>query len=579
LPSTEALLLIGERQQELWRHVSRLPEPYRSTILMHFQQGIAPCEIAAQADLAVDSARWRLRRGLELLKESLERDEDGPRLTGMVPLAVASTSPWRLTTVAPAAPGGSVAAGIGALLMMKNIAIAVGLATLLALGWTLLDEPAADDPAHRSDPAALPRVVGETMPHAANARPDARPDARIPLTPNAEPEVSARTTIEVCVRNAATGAPEPCAAVWFVKPGFDYWQLPPEQKDHYSRGTTTFLLAHGTAQVTDANGRTHIPITAASWTVVACKGNLYGSGALRADDPLLEILVAVHPILVVETVDAEDIPVPHVNVVSISTAILPFSPRVALGTTDGDGRIVRVLDPPGAGPREVRLYAELLGGDQGSESVDLNAPPPYPVRITLPPTGTVHARIVDANGGTLDRGILDGLHAELTVNPAVASAKRHYMAVDAEGNATFANVVLGQAVGLRFPPLLDTRMVIAGPDEDEPAVTFVHTMVADHPYLVGTLVGPDDHPVGNARFAIFCRTPSAELLASAGGKTDALGRFTAYLSARCTGQGPVELTLAMDLQGVAYAREARVPLRSPMFGRVELGNVVLPTKK
>ena len=95
---------------------------------------------------------------------------------------------------------------------------------------------AGGDPVPESGPA-LPRVVGETMPQATNAR----PNARVPLTPKPEPEASARTTIEVCVRNAATGAPEPGATVWFVKPGFDWAQLPPEQQELYSRATATFL--------------------------------------------------------------------------------------------------------------------------------------------------------------------------------------------------------------------------------------------------------------------------------------------------------------------------------------------------
>ena len=156
LPSTEELLLIGERQQELWRHLSELPEPYRSTLLLHFQQGIAPGEIASRSGLAVATVRWRLRRGLEVLKESLERDEDGPRLMGMVPLAVASTHPWK-TTVVTTVVGGSKAAGVGAFLMTKNLAIAVGAAILLVLGWTLFSEPTLE-PSGASSPKSSVRT-------------------------------------------------------------------------------------------------------------------------------------------------------------------------------------------------------------------------------------------------------------------------------------------------------------------------------------------------------------------------------------------------------------------------------------
>lgn len=137
LPSTEELLLIGERQQELWRHLSELPEPYRSTLLLHFQQGIAVSALAKRKGVPVDTLRWRLRRGLQLLKESLERDDEGPRLMGLMPVAVSTLNHWK-PFVASETPGlvGSAAVQIGSLLMMKTLLLAVGALVLLVLGWT-----------------------------------------------------------------------------------------------------------------------------------------------------------------------------------------------------------------------------------------------------------------------------------------------------------------------------------------------------------------------------------------------------------------------------------------------------------
>lgn len=573
-PSAEALLDRVQARRGVVEAVLELQEPYKSTVLLRYFEGLPPRAIASCLGVPVNTVRSRLARALDMLRARLNRTHgiEGGWALALSPLMIE--------------PNWKAHLGLGVVLMNTKAKIACAVTVVAITGTVLLrsigDAPITPPPGSVSmgGSSALERPPNgsESVPPALATvlQHSPEPQVRTAVAP-VEPEVGARVTIQVSIRNAATGATEPGATVWFVKPGFDYAQLPPEQQEQYSRSPATFLLAQGMAQVTDASGSTRIPIAAAYKSVVARKGNLYGSGWLRSDDVILEIRVAVHPILVVETVDALGAPVPHVNVVS--TSVNAFHVRVAFGTTDGEGRITRVLDPPGADPREVWLFAELLGGDRGPEIVDLNAPPPYPVRFTIPATGTVRARIVDANGGTLDRGILDGLYAELRVNPEVATAKRHYVAVDAEGNATFANVVLGKAVGLRFPPLLDTVMVHAGPSEAEPTVTFVHSIVPDHPYLLGILVDPNDQPVGNASFAIFCRSPSSELLAAAGGKTDAFGRFTAYLSARCTGQGPVELTLAMDPTGMGFAREVRVPLRTPLFGRVDLGKVVMPTKK
>ncbi|MEL6713189.1 MAG: sigma-70 family RNA polymerase sigma factor, partial [Planctomycetota bacterium] len=83
LPSTAELIARGEQQRRVWTELQALDEPYRTTLLLHFQDGLAPTEIAQRSGLAPDSVRARIRRGVELLRERLRRDEAGGGLRAL----------------------------------------------------------------------------------------------------------------------------------------------------------------------------------------------------------------------------------------------------------------------------------------------------------------------------------------------------------------------------------------------------------------------------------------------------------------------------------------------------------------
>jgi hypothetical protein len=297
---------------------------------------------------------------------------------------------------------------------------ALSLVTAVSV-WNL--DPPQDAGAH----------VGEDA--AASASPAARPKSPEPV---ADPVVRSRvdtgalasapdtTSIEVRVRNKESGEPVPGATVLFARPGFVYADLPPEQRERYSRCTESYLNEFGMSRITDESGSTRIPIEAACLTVVARKENLYGTRGLRTGEEILELLVSVHHTLVLETVDRFGTPVPRVKVVCQLVANGIPTSRWTLGTTDRNGRLTQVLEPPSAkGPHRIWLHAELLGGSHGREVQDPTALPTYPVRLTIPTTGTVRARVVDASGARLDRAALEGLHAEVTVDPENPTAQRH----------------------------------------------------------------------------------------------------------------------------------------------------------
>lgn len=74
-PDSSELLARAEVAEQLAAAARRLPEPFRSTVLLRFLDGLEPAEIAAREGRPVDTVRHRVRRGLALLREDLRRHD------------------------------------------------------------------------------------------------------------------------------------------------------------------------------------------------------------------------------------------------------------------------------------------------------------------------------------------------------------------------------------------------------------------------------------------------------------------------------------------------------------------------
>ncbi len=77
-PESEGLERLA-LQRQIAEAVLTLREPYRSAVVMRYVQGLAPREIAAQLDVSPEAARTRISRGLDLLRERLDREHGGDR--------------------------------------------------------------------------------------------------------------------------------------------------------------------------------------------------------------------------------------------------------------------------------------------------------------------------------------------------------------------------------------------------------------------------------------------------------------------------------------------------------------------
>ena len=73
--SAESLLESAELQRLLAELVAALDEPYRSTILLRFYQGIEPAEIARTTGVPAGTVRWRVNEGIRRLRAALDSRE------------------------------------------------------------------------------------------------------------------------------------------------------------------------------------------------------------------------------------------------------------------------------------------------------------------------------------------------------------------------------------------------------------------------------------------------------------------------------------------------------------------------
>jgi RNA polymerase sigma-70 factor (ECF subfamily) len=151
----------AELHRRLVECVTELEEPFRTTLLLRYFDGLLPKAVAERLGVPEATVRSRLRRGLERLRLRLDQDHDNDRSAWMASMAMLGAG---LRESTPAAAGlglGSAGAGtaLGILLMDAKFKFAIGLG--LVTSGALL----------------LPRVIEmvEVRPEAAAPVPSARP--------------------------------------------------------------------------------------------------------------------------------------------------------------------------------------------------------------------------------------------------------------------------------------------------------------------------------------------------------------------------------------------------------------------
>jgi len=139
--------------RKLVEEVLSLDEPYRSTLLLRFFDGLKPGEIARRTDVPLATVKSRLARGLDALRERLDRRSGGDRsawLSALVPLL----GPRELAPATPLIP-----LSIGAAVMNVKVLGLVLLSAAAGVSFFALRSPEAAAPAEVAKIASVQEPV------------------------------------------------------------------------------------------------------------------------------------------------------------------------------------------------------------------------------------------------------------------------------------------------------------------------------------------------------------------------------------------------------------------------------------
>jgi len=140
-PSSDELVAKSERLELVAREARTLDEPFRTVLLLRYQEELEPAAIAARLGVPADTVRARLRRALELLRARL-----GRRLGSDWRAHVLFALPLSLQPApTPAAgPSALTVAAVGSWVMAKWIAVVL-VAGLGGFLWLSAERPARQE--------------------------------------------------------------------------------------------------------------------------------------------------------------------------------------------------------------------------------------------------------------------------------------------------------------------------------------------------------------------------------------------------------------------------------------------------
>jgi RNA polymerase sigma-70 factor (ECF subfamily) len=128
LPSTAQLVERAEMQRHVVEAVLALAEPYRTTILLAHIEGRTSADIAERQGISDNTVRWRIQRGLALLRADLEKRRGCEWLSSCaLILPLAERAPI-LAALKIAAPGAALATAKSAI--VAGVVLACG-----AVAW------------------------------------------------------------------------------------------------------------------------------------------------------------------------------------------------------------------------------------------------------------------------------------------------------------------------------------------------------------------------------------------------------------------------------------------------------------
>lgn len=385
-PSDTDLAERMDLHRKLVEHVMALEPLYRRAILLRFFEGLSATEIARRDGVPQATVRTRLRRGIEQLRESLERKGRGDWRLAMLPL---------LPKVGSAAPTGVLIVGTKSML-----AVVAGLATLvLGIVWwggggERTDLSTAVESGGQASLDTVGGRVGESGGGSAAVTPlssEVQEGAREEV---AESETSGRVRRVRVVRDE-DGVRLPGAEVRFVRhTEFVEWR-----RKHALGGRSDALpciQALGESHTADEAGVVLLPIADEMACVSGTLGDYFTVQTLHPGDETAELRLVLAPPLRVLVVDPQGSPVSGASVGLFE--FLPGAPsRTLVRETFTDPSGIASLHPlkkhiAGDAHYRVGLYFPLASPVE--VQVAPLQPPAEPIRLVAPPTGSVRVVLV-----------------------------------------------------------------------------------------------------------------------------------------------------------------------------------------
>ncbi|HEU4539178.1 MAG TPA: sigma-70 family RNA polymerase sigma factor, partial [Polyangiaceae bacterium] len=197
-PSPEQLLERLQTQRLLAGIVAGLDEPYRSTLLLHYYEGLSSAEIARLQGVPAGTVRWRLKTGLDRLRAGLDRESPGGRRLWVLAL-------WPLVDRAALGPAGLWQHAWKGALIMGHTGKVAAVAAVVATSGALFF-------AAQRAPAAKETVLAASAPAPGPAAPPAAVDARRLRDAMRDEIVAALRKREAEAARLAAPAPAPAPA-------------------------------------------------------------------------------------------------------------------------------------------------------------------------------------------------------------------------------------------------------------------------------------------------------------------------------------------------------------------------------
>lgn len=182
-PGASAEAIAGHREmlRRLDQALLTLPEPYQSTVLLRYFEGLTPTAIAARTGTPLATVKSRLQRGLVLLRERLDADDKEWRA------AFASVFGFERALPLAAVVTGAILMGSQLKLALGGLAAAIAIAAALYFG----SEPATTAPAAAATPGPGPAAMTGDLPApVANDASLPRDELASPSAPDAQPRAA-----------------------------------------------------------------------------------------------------------------------------------------------------------------------------------------------------------------------------------------------------------------------------------------------------------------------------------------------------------------------------------------------------